>query len=142
MVVGKKCKWCKSEIDLEASFCKECNQWQSSKKLWLSPNSLLALFGALAAWCAVAYQLVPQSSPPELVALQNIEKLDLKGEEGCTNNKTNACINEFWKIYGTADDARQNIVDLETRKSIEEQLELVMKKHGQKFVEAYEFEDF
>lgn len=136
----KKCNWCKSTIIDSATFCKECGLWQSPIRQWLAPSALLSLVGAMAAWLAVMYQIIPKDPNPILVAAQAVEALEFKVKEGCENNKTNRCIHEFWSLYATAEDTRSKVPDLGVRNELRQRINIVMDKHAYKYVELYEFE--
>ncbi len=136
------CRWCRSQINENAVYCKECNQWQSRRRMWFTPGTTLSLIGALAAWSAVIFQIWPKAPEVELIAAQAVEAFEYKAKDGCEKNKTNNCLHEFWALYSAAEVARDNIPNMELRKELRERIEYVMDKHGHKYVELFEWEDF
>lgn len=136
----KKCNWCKTNIDSSAKYCKECGLWQSRVRQWISPGTVLSIVGALAAWMAVIFQIMPKAPNPVLVAVNAVEALEFKAEEGCERNKTNACVHDFWFLLSEAENARKKVSNFEVRKELSGRIDSVVKKHGAEYAVMYEWE--
>lgn len=134
------CKWCRSDIVESASFCKECGLWQSSFRQWVSPTTILSMIGAAAAWSAVLFQALPSPPNPVMVAAKAVEALEQKAEIGCTKNKTNECIWEFWRLYSVAQIANDAVAQLDARNEFRRRTKTVVNSVGHEYVELYEFE--
>ena len=133
-----QCKWCRSTINKSASFCKECSLWQSPFRQWLSPATLLSILGAAAAWAAVMFQIFSPPNPV-LLAANAVEALEEKVKIGCSNNKTNECVGEFWFLHSNAHKTTNMVPKLEERNEFRQRIKTVFNKHSSEYAELYEF---
>lgn len=128
------CRWCLSQIQLDAKYCKECGKWQSIFRDLVNPSNILAIFGALAAWVAVIVSFLPDENPM-LHAVNEVEAFEEVFGSECYEAIVGDCYYEFWSRYVDSIRAIRQLDDLDARKELHARVRAIRLKNIEKYAE-------
>lgn len=99
----KECRHCKSEIPKDASFCVNCNQWQSYFYTLSDIRNILPGIAIIISLLAFYRDTLPPPINETAQSASLVERFELMVDGGCESySSAQSCEDRMWPIYGAA----------------------------------------